>query len=138
MSRQKLIEDYEKEFLKKDLPDFNIGDTVEVHVRIVEEGKKRTQVFEGTVIKKKGTGLRSAFTVRKVSYGEGVERTFPLHSPNVEKIVVAKKGKVRRAKLYYLRKRVGKQTRVEGEDIYGEGPLPKDAPVREEGQKEGA
>jgi len=86
---------------------------VSVHVKIVEEGKARTQAFEGIVISKKGSGSRAALTVRKISFGEGVERTFPINSPFVEKIVVQKRGDVRRAKLYYLRKKVGKATRVD-------------------------
>ncbi len=99
--------------LKKDTPQFNIGDTIDVLVKIVEEGKTRAQSFEGIVIAKKGSGLRETFTVRKISYGEGVERVFLLHSPSIEKIVVVKKGDVRRAKLYYLKKKIGKETKVE-------------------------
>lgn len=121
--------------LKKELPDFNVGDTVAVYVKIVEEGKARTQVFEGIVIAKKGGGVRSSFTVRKISFGEGVERTFPTHSPSVEKIEVVKKGSVNRAKLYYLRKKVGKATKVE-EKIEAQ-PGAEDALSREQGQKEG-
>ena len=86
-----------------------VGDTVRVYVRIKEEGKTRIQVFEGVAIKKKGSGTSATFTVRRISYGEGVERTFPLHSPAIEKIEVKKKGSARRAKLYYLRKRKGKK-----------------------------
>ena len=86
-----------------------VGDTVRVYVRIKEEGKTRIQVFEGVAIKKKGSGTSATFTVRRISYGEGVERTFPLHSPAIEKIEVKKKGSTRRAKLYYLRKRKGKK-----------------------------
>ena len=86
-----------------------IGDTVRVYVKIKEEGKTRTQVFEGVAIKRKGTGASATFTVRRISYGEGVERTFPLHSPAIEKIEVKKKGSTKRAKLYYLRKRKGKK-----------------------------
>jgi large subunit ribosomal protein L19 len=95
-----------------------IGDTIRVYVKIKEEGKTRTQVFEGVAIKRKGTGAGATFTVRRISYGEGVERTFPLHSPAIEKIEVKKKGSVKRAKLYYLRKRKGKKfalPRTEGE-----------------------
>ena len=97
------------EKVKKDIPKFNIGDTVRVYVGIKEEDKTRTQVFEGVAIKRKGKGTGSTFTVRRISYGEGVERTFPLHSPVIEKIEVKKKGSARRAKLYYLRKRKGKK-----------------------------
>ncbi|MCX5667211.1 MAG: 50S ribosomal protein L19 [Candidatus Omnitrophica bacterium] len=99
--------------LKKDIPQFNVGDTIDVLVKIVEEGKSRAQTFEGIVIAKKGTGLGETFTVRKISYGEGVERVFPLHTPSIEKIVVIKKGDVKRAKLYYLKKKIGKDTKVE-------------------------
>jgi len=99
--------------LKKDIPQFNVGDTIDVLVKIVEEGKTRAQTFEGIVIAKKGSGLGETFTVRKVSYGEGVERVFPLHTPSIEKLVVVKKGDVKRAKLYYLKKKVGKETKVD-------------------------
>ena len=120
MDNGKTIRDHEQSYMKKEIPSFKVGDTVDVHVKIVEEGKKRIQVFTGTVIKKKGTSSRLTFTVRKISFSEGVERTFPVHSPNVEKIIVTKKGNVKRAKLYYLRKKIGKKTRVEGEELYGE------------------
>ncbi len=109
----KKIKQIEKEQLKKDIPNFKIGDTVRVHVKIKEDEKTRIQVFEGIVIGKRGTGLSQTFTVRRISYGEGVERIFPVHCPSVDKIEVVKKGKVRRSKLYYLRKRIGKETRVE-------------------------
>ena len=99
--------------LKKDIPQFNVGDTIDVLVKIVEEGKTRAQTFEGIVIAKKGSGLGETFTVRKISYGEGVERVFPLHTPSIERIVVIKKGDVKRAKLYYLKKKIGKETKVE-------------------------
>jgi large subunit ribosomal protein L19 len=99
--------------MKKDIPQFSIGDTLDVQMKIVEEGKARIQTFEGTVIARAGSGLRESITVRKISYGEGVEMVFPLHSPAIDKIKVAKKGDVRRAKLYYLKKKVGKETRVE-------------------------
>ena len=103
----------EASHLKKDLPQFNVGDTIDVLVKIVEEGKTRAQTFEGIVIAKKGSGLGETFTVRKISYGEGVERVFPLHTPSIEKIEVVKKGDVKRAKLYYLKKKIGKETKVE-------------------------
>ena len=90
----------------------NVGDTVKVHVKITEGDKSRIQVFEGTVIAKKHGGINETFTVRRIAYGVGVEKTFPLHSPNVEKVVVVRRGKVRRAKLYYIRERVGKQAKV--------------------------
>ncbi|MFA6609596.1 MAG: 50S ribosomal protein L19, partial [Candidatus Omnitrophota bacterium] len=103
----------EAQFLKKDIPQFNVGDTVDVQVKIMEEGKTRAQSFEGIVIARSGSGLRESFAVRKVSYGEGVERVFPLHSQSIEKIIVIKRGDVRRAKLYYLKKKVGKDTKVQ-------------------------
>jgi large subunit ribosomal protein L19 len=99
--------------LKKDMPQFNVGDTIDVLVKIIEEGKTRAQTFEGIVIAKKGSGLGETFTIRKISYGEGVERVFPLHTPSIERIVVIKKGDVKRAKLYYLKKKIGKATKVE-------------------------
>ncbi len=103
-----LIKAIEKEQLKNDITDFGTGDTVKVHVRIKEGNRERIQVFEGIVIKRQGGGIGETFTVRRISYGVGVERTFPVHSPKVEKIEVVKRGKVRRAKLFYLRDRVGK------------------------------
>ena len=109
----KYIKLVEAAHLKKDITQFNVGDTVDVLVRIIEEGKTRAQTFEGVVIAKKGSNLSETFTVRKISYGEGVERVFPLHSPSIERIVVVKKGNVKRAKLYYLKKKVGKETKVE-------------------------
>ena len=99
----------QKEQLKKDSPEFKVGDTLKVHVKIIEEGKSRIQVFEGTVIAKRSKGISETFTVRKISYGEGIERTFPLHSPNIEKIEVVKRDKARRSKLFYLRKKAGKK-----------------------------
>lgn len=98
--------------LKADAPVFKIGDTVKVHVKIREGERERIQVFEGTVIAKKGSGVSSTFTVRRVSYGVGVERVFPVHSPNVAKVEVVRSGKVRRSKLYYLRDRVGKAAKL--------------------------
>jgi len=103
-----LIKAVESEQLKKDITPFNVGDTVRVYYKVIEGDRERIQPFEGIVIKRSGSGLRETFTVRRVSYGIGVERTFPLHSPRLEKIEVIRRGKVRRAKLYYLRKRVGK------------------------------
>ena len=102
--------------LKEVAGNFNIGDTIKVHNRIKEGSRERIQIFEGTVIAKKHGGIQETFTVRRVSYGVGVEKTFPVHSPNVEKVEVVRKGKVRRAKLYYLRDRVGKAAKVK-EDI---------------------
>jgi len=104
-----IIEKIETEQLKSDVADFNVGDTVKVHCRVVEGGKERVQIFAGIVIGRKGHGLNSSFTVRKISYGEGVERIFPVHTPRISKIEVSHRGKVRRAKLNYLRQRVGKR-----------------------------
>src|SRR5713226_885536 len=98
--------------LKKDMPDITIGDHVEVHQRILEGEKERVQIFTGVVISRRGEGMRSMFTVRRIVQGEGVERTFPLHSPRIAKVEVKRTGVVRRAKLYYLRDRVGKSTRL--------------------------
>ena len=106
------IQAFASEQLKSELPQFGIGDGVKVYIKITEGEKTRTQMFEGTVIAKRGGGISETFTVRRVSYGVGVEKTFPLHSPNVEKIVVVREAKVRRAKLYYLRDRVGKAAKV--------------------------
>ena len=106
------IEAFVSEQLKASVPEFNIGDTVRVYNRIKEGNKTRTQMYEGTVIAKHGGGISATFTVRRVSYGCGVEKTFPIHSPNVEKVEVIRRGVVRRAKLYYLRDRVGKAAKV--------------------------
>ena len=97
---------------KASLPEFNVGDTVRVHVKIVEGERQRIQAFEGIVIRRRGAGTGETFTVRRIAFGEGVERIFPLHSPRVEKVEVVRYGKVRRSKLYYLRERVGKAARV--------------------------
>jgi large subunit ribosomal protein L19 len=102
----------EKPRLREDLPDFRPGDTVRVHVRVAEAGRERIQVFQGVVIGRRGGGLRETFTVRKVSFGVGVERTFPLHAPTIARIEVVTRGRVRRAKLYYLRERRGKSARI--------------------------
>ena len=107
-----IIESLTQNQLRTDLPEFNIGDTIKVHVKIKEGDKERIQIFEGTVIAKKHGGIQETFTVRRLSYGVGVERTFPVNSPKIDKIDVVRRGKVRRAKLYYLRDRVGKATRV--------------------------
>ncbi len=106
------IQAIEQQQLRKDIPEFNVGDTVRVHAKVVEGKRERIQVFEGTVLKRQNGGIRETFTVRKMSYGVGVERTFPLHSPRIEKIEVVRRGKVRRAKLNYLRNRVGKAAKV--------------------------
>ena len=107
-----MLRAFTNEQLKKEVPQFNVGDTVRVHNKIVEGTRERIQLFEGTVIAKKNGGISETFTVRRVSYGVGVEKTFPLHSPRVEKVEVIRTGKVRRAKLYYLRDRVGKAAKV--------------------------
>src|SRR5680860_633147 len=98
--------------LRDDIPDFRAGDTVKVHVRVVEGGRERIQLFEGVVIARSGAGIRASFTVRKVSFGVGVERVFPVHAPIIDRIEVSRRGDVRRAKLYYLRDRVGKSARI--------------------------
>ena len=98
--------------LRDDLPDFRPGDTLRVHVRVAEAGRERIQMFQGIAIRRRGGGLRESFTVRKISFGVGVERTFPLHSPTIAKIEVLSRGRVRRAKLYYLRERRGKRARI--------------------------
>jgi large subunit ribosomal protein L19 len=109
---QQLIKELTQDQLKSDIPEFKAGDTLRVHVRIVEGSRERIQVFEGVVIKRRGGGISETFTVRKVSYGVGVERTFPVHTPKIEKIEVTRRGRVRRAKLYYLRNLRGKAARI--------------------------
>jgi len=109
---KRIVRELERQHLKDELPQFGIGDTVDVHVLIVEGEKERVQIFTGTVIGRKGSGTRETFTVRRIVQGEGVERTFPLHSPKLVDVKVKRRGRVRRAKLYYLRQRVGKRTRV--------------------------
>lgn len=104
-----VIAKIEQEQIKKDIPAFRVGDSVKVHTRVIEGDKERIQIFAGIVIARKGSGLNQAFTVRKISYGEGVERVFPLHSPKIARIEVTKPGKVRRARLHYLRGRQGKE-----------------------------
>lgn len=113
-----IINMLEQEQLRKEVPVFNIGDTVKVHYRIKEGTRERIQIFEGTVIKRQGGSSRETFTVRRVASGVGVERTFPLHSPKVEEIEIVRMGKVRRAKLYYLRERTGKAARVKEKRSY--------------------
>ena len=106
------VQAFVSEQIKTEVPQFGIGDSVKVYIKITEGEKTRTQMFDGTVIARHGGGISETFTVRRVSYGVGVEKTFPIHSPNVDKIVVFREGKVRRAKLYYLRGRVGKAAKV--------------------------
>ena len=108
----KAIEQFERDQMKKDLPDFRPGDTLRVNMKVVEGDRERIQAYEGICIARKGGGINETFKVRKVSYGVGVERTFPLHSPQVDSIEVRRRGHVRRAKLYYLRERTGKKARV--------------------------
>ncbi len=112
MSERDVIRAIEAEQMRSDIPPFQPGDTVKVHVKVVEGEKERIQVFEGVVLGRKHGGIRETFTVRKVSYGIGVERTFPLHSPRIDRIEVMSRGRVRRAKLYYLRERSGKAARI--------------------------
>ena len=106
------LDQVEAAHLRSDLPDFGPGDTVRVHVRVVEGGRERVQAYEGVVIARSGGGLRESFTVRMVSFGVGVERVFPVHAPIIQRVEVIRRGDVRRAKLYYLRERVGKATRI--------------------------
>jgi len=112
-----MIKELEQEQMKETVPAFNIGDTVRVHAKIVEGTKERIQVFEGVVLKRQHGGLRETFTVRRLSYGVGVEKTWPLHSPRVDRVEVVRRGVVRRAKLFYLRDRIGKAAKVK-EAIY--------------------
>jgi large subunit ribosomal protein L19 len=109
MNRTDVID---KVYLRTDLPEFRPGDTVKVYVRVVEAGRERVQVFQGVVLRRQGGGLHETFTVRKISFGVGVERTFPVHSPSIARLEVVSRGKVRRAKLYYLRERRGKKARI--------------------------
>ena len=113
-----IIKQIEDEQLKKDSYDFNVGDTIAIDYRIKEGNRERIQVFEGTVIKIQGKGVRKTFTVRRVALGTGVERTFPIHSPRVENIKIKRRGSVRRSKLYYLRDRVGKAAKVKEKKLY--------------------
>ena len=112
MNAQEIIKNIEDAELKSEITEFNVGDTIKVHAKIKEGNRERIQVFEGTVLKVQGGSNRATFTVRKFSNGVGVEKTWPLHSPSIDKIEVVRKGKVRRAKLYYLRDRVGKKAKV--------------------------
>lgn len=106
------LAEYGQNQIREGLPEFNSGDNVKVHFKVVEAGRERTQVFQGIIISRKGAGIHETFTVRKISFGVGVERIFPVHSPKITKIEIVSKGKVRRAKLYYLRGRTGKKARV--------------------------
>ncbi|MFI0435225.1 MAG: 50S ribosomal protein L19 [Parachlamydiaceae bacterium] len=124
MGRSAIIEKLQSQQLKSHIPTFNVGDTIRVHLRIIEGDKERLQVFTGTVIARKGAGLSETFSVHRVAYGEGMERVFMLHSPRIAKIEVAKQGHVRRSKLYYLRGTSGKKAKVKGR--YG---VRREAPV---------
>lgn len=106
------IESIERSQFRDDIPAFSPGDTVKIHYKVVEAGRERIQMFQGVVIKKQNGGIRETFTVRKISFGVGVERTFPIHSPKIAKVEVITRGKVRRAKLYYLRDKIGKKARI--------------------------
>lgn len=112
MNQQAILHEIEKQYMKPEIPELRAGDIVKVHVRVREAGKERTQIFEGVVIARKHGGVRDTITVRKISYGVGVERTFPIHAPVVSRLEVVRRGKVRRAKLYYLRARFGKAARL--------------------------
>ena len=107
-----IIRAIEQQQIKQDIPDFVVGDNVKVHDRITEGNRERIQVFQGDVIRRQGAGARETFTVRKISFNVGVERTFPVHSPKIERIEIARRGQVRRAKLYYIRKKVGKAAKI--------------------------
>jgi large subunit ribosomal protein L19 len=115
LNRGEIIQNASKKYLRSDLPEFEVGDTIKMMVKVQEADKSRLHPFEGTVVSKTGRGLKGTFTVRKVAFGEGVERIFPLHSPVIESLSVISKGVVERAKLYYLRGRVGKKARVKRE-----------------------
>jgi large subunit ribosomal protein L19 len=128
--KNRLLALIEEAGAKKDVPDFRIGDQVDIHQRILEGQKERIQVFSGVVIGRRGEGLRETFSVRRIVQGEGVERTFPLHSPKIAKIEVKRTGHVRRAKLYYLRERVGKATRLRERRKGGVIEVPGQAPAR--------
>ena len=132
-----IVQELEKSQMKKELPSFNVGDTVEVRTRVREGEKERIQPFIGTVISRKGTGPRKTFTVRRIVQGEGVERVFPLHSPNLVGVRVRHRGEVRRAKLYYLRGRVGKATRIKGRVVHETAKSKKNAPPAPEPPEEG-
>jgi large subunit ribosomal protein L19 len=134
------IQSLEQRQLRTNLPQFKAGDTVRVHFRVIEGQRQRVQVFEGIVIKRQGAGVRETFTVRKQSFGVGVERTFPLHSPKIEKLEVQAIGDVNRAKLYYLREKVGRKARVRerqrGERLSSAGAQPREEAKRQEASQE--
>ena len=117
MNTGEKIKTIEQKYLRKDIPAFNVGDTIKMMIKVAEADKIRLHPFEGTVIRKTGRGLRATFTVRKMSFGEGIERIFPLHSPTIDSLQVVSRGTVNRAKLYYLRDKVGKQSRVKSQQV---------------------
>ena len=128
---EKMVDFIAAKYLKKDITKFSVGDTVDIQLKIVEEGKSRLQTFEGIVIARAGSGTGETFTVRKVSYGEGVEMVIPINSPSVEKIKVAKKGDAKRAKLYYLKRKVGKESKIEEKIEHAKiekAPAPREEP----------
>jgi large subunit ribosomal protein L19 len=127
-----IIRALEQEQLRTDLPTVSIGDFVRVHLKIKEGNRERIQIFEGTVIAKKGSGLKETFTVRRISYGIGVERILPVHSPRIARIDIVRRGKVRRAKLYYLRKRVGKAARVQEKLVAKTAAKPEEVDTKED------
>lgn len=129
MSRHAVIQKLEQKMMKQDVSDFAIGDTVRIHTRIVEGEKERIQMFTGTVIARKGTGLSETISIHRVAYGVGMERVFPIHSPRVAKIEVMKRGDVRRAKLYYLRGTSGKKSKVKGKILTTKPAATQDAPA---------
>jgi large subunit ribosomal protein L19 len=128
----------DKAYLRTDIPAFRAGDTVRVHVRVVEAGRERVQVFQGVVIRRQGGGLQETFTVRKISFGVGVERTFPVHSPTIAKLEVVSHGRVRRAKLYYLRELRGKKARIRERRVRPEELVVETAPVDEDADRPAA
>lgn len=136
MSRSQIIEELETQYLKKEVPVFNIGDTVRVNTRIIEGEKERLQAFTGTVIAKKGTGLSETFTLYRNAYGSSMDRVFLLHSPRIANIEVIRPGKVRRAKLYYLRGKSGKSAKVREQYVAGEEGAAPSAPQAAEASKE--
>lgn len=115
-----ILKKLESQYLKTNIPDFRIGDELKIYYKIIEGDKERIQPFEGTLIAKKGSGVSKTITLRKISFGEGVERIFPLHSPRIEKIEVIRRGDVRKAKLYYLREKVGKKARIKEKKVLTE------------------
>ena len=130
-----IIRDIEQQQIKSDIPEFHVGDNVKVHYRITEGNRERIQVFQGDVIRRHGEGARETFTVRKVSFSVGVERTFPVHSPKIDKLEVVRQGDVRRAKLYYLRDKVGKAAKIKEKsfrEAFSSVQAPKQVPMQRE------